>query len=345
MPVRRLALALFTLLVAAAALVAPPPALAADTVKPTLAFTLGDPLDNPTDHRPPTVPMRLALSPDDSRLHVLRADGSLDTWNVRTRAKLATRETNGLFAYADEDGRLLTRSDEGSATMLTRGGTQPSLFSTTSKHAALSGDGGTLAVVGEFGRVDVWSLGATPTSTTLQTALPARNGLAVSRDGSLIAAAEGTYSDDGGHTAVVEVWRNGESERVLYLDEGDAGVVLGVWNVVFSPDGSLLAADTQKDGRSGVRVWEIPSGRVVLGSDGFNSYWVRAVAFSEDGKLVATGDEKGTIWVRGVAGESGTRHISRPGVVQSLAFSRDGQYLVVGNWDSTVEFWRITPDG
>ena len=200
-----------------------------------------------------------------------------------------------------------------------------------------------LAVVGDFGRVDLWSLQGTPTSTTLLTALPARNGLAVSNDGSMIAAAEGSYSDDGGHTAVIEVWRRGEAERVLHIDEGAAGVVLGVWGVVFSLDGSLLAADTQKDGRSGLRVWEIPSGRVVVASDGFNSYWVRALAFSPDGAYLASGDEKGTIWIRGIADATGTRHIGRSGVVQSLAFSRDGQYLAVGNWDSTVEFWRLTP--
>ena len=338
MRVRLLAVPLLAFLVRAAASVTP--ALA----EPTLEFTLGESLDNPTDTRPPTLPMRLALSSDDSRLHVLRADGSLDTWNVHTHTKLATRETNGLFAYAADGGRLVTRSADGAATLLAADGEETSLFPTTSKHAALSGDGGTLAVVGEFGRVDVWSLADAPTSTTLLTALPARNGLAVSRDGSLIAAAEGTYSDDAGHTAAIEVWRTGEAERLLHLDEGDAGVVLGVWNVVFSPDGSLLAADTQKDGRSGIRVWEIAGGRVVLGSDGFNSYWVRALAFSEDGTQVASGDEKGAIWIRAVAGASGTRHISRPGVVQSLAFSHDGRYLVVGNWDSTVEFWRIAAE-
>ncbi|MBT3269383.1 WD40 repeat domain-containing protein [Candidatus Poribacteria bacterium] len=313
-------------------------------IDPEPEFTLGEAVDNPTDDRPPTVPMRVALSSDDSQLLVLRADGSVETWDVAARTKAGTRDSNELFAYAPGDGTLVTRSADGAATASSASGGATSLFPTTSAHAALSGDGDVLAVVGQFGRVDVWSLGDTATSTTLKTALPARNGLAVSRDGALIAAAEGTYSDDAGHTTVVEVWRRGADSPLLRIDEKDAGVLVGVWGVLFSPDGSLLAADTQKDGRSGIRVWELPDGRVHFSSDGFNSYWVRALAFSADGRHLASGDEKGTIWVRGLDG-GGTRHIGRPGVVQSLAFSHDGRYLVVGNWDSTVEFWRVGSDG
>jgi len=312
----------------------------AEPVSPELAFTLGEALPNPTDHRPPTVPMRLAVSEDDAKLYVLRAGGSLETWDVAARERVDELNTNGLFAFASDAGTFAARTSSGDVVVTDKAGGTNDLFASTSALAALSGAGDVLAVVGEFGRVDVWSLGDEATAQTFQTAIPARNGLAVSRDGSLIAAAEGTYSDDEGHRTVIEVWRRGEDKAFLRLDEQDAGAALGVWNVLFSPDGSLLAADSQKDGRSGIRVWELPGGKVRVGAGGFNAYWARALAFSEDSRYVASGDETGNVWIRDLRGGP-PRHFSRAGVVQSVAFSADGAYLAVGRWNSTVEFWRV----
>ncbi|MBT5534192.1 WD40 repeat domain-containing protein [Candidatus Poribacteria bacterium] len=332
---RRLSLACLALVAAA-----PLSAAVAKPLEPELAFTLGDALPNPTDDRPPTVPMRLAVSKDGDVLYVLRAGGSLETWDVSARTRTATQEAGGLFAAAPDAGSFLTRSATGDATITSRDGNPNALFPTSSALGALSGVGDTLALVGEFGRVDVWSLAGEPAPKTFQTALPARNGLAVSRDGSLIAAAEGTHGADEGHRTVIEVWRRGEDEAFLTLDGRATGLVLGVWNVLFSPDGSLLAADTQKDGKSGIRVWELPGGEVRVGADGFNAYWARALAFSDDSRYAASGDETGNVWIRDLDGGR-TRHFSRAGVVQSLAFSADGRHLAVGRWDSTVEFWRV----
>ncbi len=332
---RRLSLACLVLVA-----VATPWTAKAGPAEPELAFTLGEALPDPSSDSASTVPTRLAVSGDASRLYVVRAGGTVDTWDVAARQRVADRDAGGLFAYAQDSGLTLTRSADGDAAVTDASGETNVLFATTSGLAALSGAGDTLAVIGEYGRVDVWSLGAAPASQTFQTSLPARNGLAVSRDGSLIAAAEGTHSADDGHRAVVEVWRRGEDSALLSLDEQDEGVALGVWRVLFSPDGSLLAADSQKDGRAGIRVWELPSGKVVVGASGFNAEWARALAFSEDSRYVASGDETGNVWIRDLSGGR-TRHFSVAGAVESLAYLPDGSHLVVGRGDSTVEFWRV----
>ena len=89
---------------------------------------------------------------------------------------------------------------------------------------------------------------------TLQTSLPVRNGLTLSDDGQFIAAAEGSYRDGEGHRTIVEIWNATDEHPIQVLDTGE---ILGVWNLLFSPDATMLAVDTQKHAQSGIRVWEL----------------------------------------------------------------------------------------
>jgi WD40 repeat protein len=67
------------------------------------------------------------------------------------------------------------------------------------------------------------------------------------------------------------------------------------------------------------------------------------VAFSPDGKTLASGDQEGTVRVWVLA----TRHqISAPltgnaGPVLSVAFSRDGKTLASAGADHTVRLWDV----
>ena len=152
---------------------------------------------------------------------------------------------------------------------------------------------------------------------TLQTNLPVRNGLTLSDNGQLIAAAEGSYREDEGHQTSIEVWNTTDEDPTHVFNTGE---ILGVWNVLFSPDAMLLAVDTQKNAESGIRIWEIKTGRQRLVKSGFEAYWTRALAFSPSSDYLASGDESGHLRVWDISEGESVIWETYPTGIQALAF-------------------------
>ena len=181
----------------------------------------------------------------------------------------------------------------------------------------------------------------------VETGQAIRNGLVLSADGRFIAAAEGTYKDLEGHDTQLEIFEmteDGGVTRAVAIDPPET--ILGMWVMAFTPDGTRLLVPSQMDAKSGLRSFAAGDGSMNWRQDGFVSYWVRALAVSPDGDLLATGDEKG--WLRLWDLASGEkRHEERTGqVIQALAFSEDGKDLAVALKDSTigiVSLARLSP--
>jgi len=71
--------------------------------------------------------------------------------------------------------------------------------------------------------------------------------------------------------------------------------------------------------------------------------YVTAVAFSSDGKTLATGNFDGTTYLWNLA--SGTHTvISEPGTVWAVAFSKDGM-LAIGDDDGSTYLWDVATGG
>jgi RNA polymerase sigma factor (sigma-70 family) len=119
---------------------------------------------------------------------------------------------------------------------------------------------------------------------------------------------------------------------------------LGAWRVgkgpvtslMFAPGTSLLLAN----GGTEMQILAMPSGKAAV-------TWrldppVHGVAFSPDGKLIATSDAEGhtTLW----SADSG-KQINRPKKpsdrMTSLAFSPDGKHLFYGTTDGGVRVWDL----
>jgi WD40 repeat protein len=67
---------------------------------------------------------------------------------------------------------------------------------------------------------------------------------------------------------------------------------------------------------------------------------IRSVAFSLDGKLLASGSEENTIRIWDVASGLERRRLDgHKGVVSSIAFSPDGKTLASGSYDETIKLW------
>jgi WD40 repeat protein/transcriptional regulator with XRE-family HTH domain len=108
-------------------------------------------------------------------------------------------------------------------------------------------------------------------------------------------------------------------------------------SAVFSPDGQLLVTGIDNE----VYVWQIAESRLVLTCKGHTA-WVQSLAFSPDGRLIASGSHDHTVRVWDV--ETGQciktlrQHTSG---IHAIAFSPDGKTLASGSDDYTIGLWKV----
>ena len=170
------------------------------------------------------------------------------------------------------------------------------------------------------------------------------NALAFSSDGKFAATASA-----GG---IVQIWDPTTQDQLAYLHAG-VGVGSGVNGLAFSPHGELLAtADADgtvqllnpADGKPGARLQNDP------GLQDFSHYvnndiQTQDVAFSPDGKLLATGNLDGTtqLWDAVTDRPVGWDLRVNPGTnggVESVAFSPGGRLLATAGADGYVLLWN-----
>lgn len=146
-------------------------------------------------------------------------------------------------------------------------------------------------------------------------------------------APDGKSVASGGGDGTVRLWEVQSGREILRL-RGHQGPIS---SIAYSPDGTRLVSgggDTMVfsrkwgDGDRTVRVWELASGRELKSLAG-HQRGVTAVAFSPDGKRVASGclDETVRVW-DAASGEAIATLGGYSGGVSSLYFSSDGQSLL-----------------
>ncbi len=117
-------------------------------------------------------------------------------------------------------------------------------------------------------------------------------------------------------------------------------------NIAFSPDGKFLALiENWREGNWDeplVRLWEVESERELHSFHGHRGGSIRSLAFSPNGKFLATGGVDHTVKIWSV--EDGklcynlTGHTDK---VNSVKFSPNSKYLASGSRDGNVKLWEI----
>lgn len=302
------------------------------------------------DRRLPNLPLDIVFEQNRSRVIARQDDGNIHAWDTATGKSRLIVWTESLFAYCRMRELLLINASNNVVMVDLASNAKRHVASGAYDHAAWSKDCSSFAIAGEGSRtVEVWKSESLTKYATAATKMSVRNGVAMSDNGQFVAAATGIYSDTPdeigrgkGHRTNLEIFEiSGDSQmaRTVLLD--DPKVILGMWKMAFAPDGQALIVGSQVDGKSGLRTIRPQNGDVSWQQNGFESYWIRALAVSPNGQLAVSGDEKGLL--RGWDVETGERKFERRTglVIQSLAFSEDGSALAMALWDSTIGLLNV----
>jgi WD40 repeat protein/class 3 adenylate cyclase len=256
------------------------------------------------------------FSADGKTLYTASLDGTVFAWDLAEQRRFGKAFTTGRAPPLGPD----------------EFGTPP---------LAISPDGLRFAVRVGASSVGIYSTTTTSSVAKLRTA-GAVAGLAWSSPGDLAVT---------GSDGLVQLWDVRGTPRLVRKLEGlrsTNGQPETVTDVVFSPDGRLLAAGDVNHTPSTVNyrfgstaVWEVRSGRLLWKARSRKG-WITSVAFSADGNLLAAGREDGRALVYDARTGRLEQHFKLEGgglfEQTTVAFDPDGT-LATGTWAGIVQHW------
>jgi len=282
----------------------------------------------------------VAFSPQGDTLAAAGDDGIIRLWDVATR-----RLVKNLVGHKDfvsciafsPDGRWFASGTGGlfsgnrpmelklwdAKTWAFIGDLPGHSFRITS--VAFSPDSQTLASASGDKSVRLWDVASRTLRAELQGHTEMVTCVVYSPDGSTLA----TASLD----RTVRLWDAATARESSTLN----GHAAGIWSVAFSPDGKTLASASDD---WTVRLWDVGTGRQTATLN--HPYFVEAVAFTPNGRILASGGMAVTYWDVDTREEIG-RLRGFAGAVQNVAFSPDGETLATGCEFTTAQLWEGKP--
>ncbi|WP_247370461.1 caspase family protein [Bradyrhizobium sp. CW10] len=144
---------------------------------------------------------------------------------------------------------------------------------------------------------------------------------------------DGMLAASGSRDGAVKLWEAATGRLIRTLEH-----LASVGSVVFSPEGARVLSGST-DGTA--KLWDVATGDHLgtFPGGGGGSMEVAPLAFSADGKQIATGADGLRLW--DVATGQVLRKIETQFFPYALAFSPDGSRLLSGNYGTRAQLWDV----
>ncbi len=330
----------------------------------------GSPGETPVSTHAPLVPATASLvtykghtddvvavdwSPNKLSIATAAQDGTAQVWSADSGRPLFTYTSQMVPAQSNDDAlsvrwsrdskRLVIGFADGTAQEVDVT-SKKELFSYGNISAEINGlawspNGSALALACSDGTVQVYEVASGKRITRFTGHLDSVGAVAWSHDGTRIASG----SDD----ATVQVWSATTGQPLLIFKE----YTRKVSSVAWSADDSRIVSCSWDNT---AMIWDLRSDRTLLTYTKHKSGWLNTVAWSPDGRLIASGGEVGTVTGNVYIGTRGTRDVnmhvweaatgnthaiyeSLP--VNALVWSPDGTRIATACSNGVSQVWRV----